>query len=109
MESTEEMLVDLPCDFCSRRVEGPAARARRSYRKFEGTITLIPFGLLLADATLAKHCAQTDRGMLTIFGTEMPKDLFYNVQPSGGPKFDDFDARMNGPWRAYGAPKADFF
>ena len=46
---------------------------------------------------------------MMIFGRKMAKDLLYHVPPSGGAKTAVFDARMVGPWGAYGAPKAKFF
>ena len=108
MESKEEVLVDLPCDFYPRRVENTAAAARQNYRKFEGAILLIQLSGVSSfesDAFSTKHCGRTRENILTNFGMKVPKDLLYDVQPSESHSFIDLGPKFADPWRAYGALK----
>ena len=108
METKEEVLIDLPCDSCPRRVEITAAAARQNYQKFEGAILLIQLSGVSSfesDASLTKHCGQTREFILTNFFMKMPKDLLYDVQPSASHSFIDSGPKSADPWRAFGAQK----
>ena len=112
METKEEVLVYLPCDFGPRRVEITVAAARQKSRKFEGAILLLQLSGVSSfesDAFLTKHCGQTREDILTIFGMKVPKDVLYDVQPSFLPSFIDSGPKSADPWRAFGAPKAILF
>ena len=108
METKEEVLIDLPCDSCPRRVEITAAAARQNYQKFEGAILLIQLSGVSSfesDAFLTKHCDQTRENILTNFGMKVPKDLLYDVQPSESHSFIDLGPKFADPWGAFGAQK----
>ena len=112
MESKEEVLVDLPCDFGPRRVEITVAAARQKSRKFEGAILLIQLSGVSSfesDAFSTKHCGRTREFILTNFFMKMPKDLLYDVQPSASHSFIDSGPKSADPWRASGAPKTILF
>ena len=112
MESKEEVLIYLPCDFYPRRVEILVATARQNSRKFEGAISLLQLSGVSSfesDAFSTKHCGRTREFILTNFGMEMPKDLLYDVQPSASHSFIDSGPKSADPWRASGAPKTILF